>query len=87
VSALDRLAQEQFGKRVIHLAARWVLDRSPNTIALWGARHPAQLDPVQDVLSWKVDAGAMAEIDNIVARCVRTPIGPEFMAPPERAAA
>jgi aryl-alcohol dehydrogenase-like predicted oxidoreductase len=87
VSALDRFAQQQFGKRVIHLAARWVLDRSPNTIALWGARHPAQLDPVQDVLGWKIDAGAMAEIDEIVARHVRTPIGPEFMAPPERAAA
>jgi aryl-alcohol dehydrogenase-like predicted oxidoreductase len=87
VSALDRFAQEQFGKRVIHLAARWVLDRSANTIALWGARHPAQLDPVHDVMGWKIDAGAMAEIDQIVARHVRTPIGPEFMAPPERAAA
>ena len=29
VSALDRLAQERFGKRVIHLALRWVLDRAP----------------------------------------------------------
>ena len=87
VSAVDRFAQEQFGKRVIHLAARWVLDRSPNTLALWGARHPAQLDPVQDVLGWKIEAGAMADIDQIVARHVRAPIGPEFMAPPERAAA
>ena len=29
VSALDRLAQQRFGKRVIHLALRWVLDRRP----------------------------------------------------------
>jgi aryl-alcohol dehydrogenase-like predicted oxidoreductase len=87
VAALDRFAKECFGKRVIDLALRWVLDRSPNTIALWGARHPAQLDPVKDVLGWKIDADAMAEIDRIVARHVRTPIGPEFMAPPERAAA
>jgi len=42
---------------------------------------------VHDVMGWKIDAGAMAEIDQIVARHVRTPIGPEFMAPPERAAA
>ena len=42
VSALDRFAQKQFGKRVIHLAARWVLDRAPNTIALWGARSIAR---------------------------------------------
>jgi aryl-alcohol dehydrogenase-like predicted oxidoreductase len=87
VEALDRFAQEQFGKRVIHLALRWVLDRSPKAIALWGARHPGQLDPVTDVLGWKIDADAMAEIDKIVARHVRTPIGPEFMAPPQRAAA
>jgi aryl-alcohol dehydrogenase-like predicted oxidoreductase len=87
VSALDHFAQEKFGKRVIHLALRWVLDRSPNAIALWGARHPGQLDPVTDVLGWKIDADAKAEIDKIVARHVRTPIGPEFMAPPERLAA
>jgi hypothetical protein len=29
----------------------------------------------------------MAEIDRIVAQRVRTPIGPEFTAPPEQAAA
>lgn len=87
VSALDKFAQEHFNKRVIHLALRWVLDRAPNTIALWGARHPSQLDPARDVLGWKIDADAMAEIDRIVAQNVRTPIGPEFMAPPEQAAA
>ncbi len=87
VSALDRFARENFNKRVIHLALRWLLDRAPNTIALWGARHPRQLDPVGDVLGWKIDATAMAEIDRIVAEHVRTPIGPEFMAPPEQAAA
>jgi aryl-alcohol dehydrogenase-like predicted oxidoreductase len=87
VSALDRFAQQHFGKRVIHLALRWVLDRSPNTIALWGARHPAQLDPVGEVSGWKLDAAAMKAIDQIVDEHVRTPIGPEFMAPPERVAA
>ena len=87
VAALDRFAQSNFGKRVIHLALRWVLDRSPQTIALWGARHPGQLDPVRDVMGWTIDAVAMREIDRIVAEHVRTPIGPEFMAPPEQAAA
>jgi aryl-alcohol dehydrogenase-like predicted oxidoreductase len=72
---------------VIHLALRWVLDRAPNAIALWGARHPAQLDPVADVLGWSIDAAIMAEIDAILRRTIRTPIGPEFMAPPEQAAA
>jgi len=87
VAELDQLAKERFGKRVIHLALRWVLDRAPNTIALWGARHPGQLDPVSEVLGWTIGAEAMAEIDRILARTVRTPIGPEFMAPPEQVAA
>jgi aryl-alcohol dehydrogenase-like predicted oxidoreductase len=87
VSALDKFAQERFGKRVIHLALRWVLDRAPNTLALWGARRPDQLDPVQEVLGWTIDPQAMAEIDAILSRAIRTPLGPEFMAPPEQAAA
>ena len=87
VAALDRFAQERFGKRVIHLALRWVLDRAPNAIALWGARHPGQLDPVNDVLGWKIDAAAMKEIDRIVAQHVRTPLDPSLMAPPEQVAA
>ena len=30
---------------------RWVLDQGP-TIALWGARHSGQLDPITDVEGW-----------------------------------
>jgi aryl-alcohol dehydrogenase-like predicted oxidoreductase len=87
VAALDHFAQERFGKRVIHLALRWVLDRAPNAIALWGARHPAQLDPIADVLGWKIDETATTEIDRIVAQHVRVPLDPSFMAPPEQVAA
>lgn len=84
---LDAFARETYGKRVLHLAVRWVLDQQPLSIALWGARHPAQLDEAAGVMGWKLDAAAMAEIDRIVADCVRDPVGPEFMAPPARLAA
>lgn len=87
VSALDAFAQRHFGRSVLHLAVRWVLDRGPNTIALWGARRPSQLEAVDQVLGWHLDEPAMAEIDRIVAAHVRIPIGPEFMAPPAQAAA
>ncbi|HVX76208.1 MAG TPA: aldo/keto reductase [Bradyrhizobium sp.] len=82
VERLDDFAKRKFGKRVLHLAVRWVLDQQPLSIALWGARHPAQLDDVADVMGWKLDADALAEIDRIVADCVHDPVGPEFMAPP-----
>jgi aryl-alcohol dehydrogenase-like predicted oxidoreductase len=86
VERLDQLARRRFGKRVIHLAVRWMLDQGI-TSALWGARHPAQLQPIDDVNGWWLDAPAMAEIDRILAATISDPVGPEFMAPPARALA
>jgi aryl-alcohol dehydrogenase-like predicted oxidoreductase len=85
VGRLDRLAQ-RYGKRVIHLAVRWMLDQDITT-ALWGARHPGQLQPVDEVTGWSLDASAMAEIDRILRETITDPVGPEFMAPPERSVA
>ena len=56
-------------------------------IALWGARRADQLSPVSDVLGWKIDGQTMAEIDRILEETITDPVGPEFMAPPDRAAA
>jgi aryl-alcohol dehydrogenase-like predicted oxidoreductase len=82
VEKLDRLAQ-RFGKRVIHLAVRWMLDQGVTT-ALWGARRPDQLQPVNEVSGWRLDASAKAEIDEILRETIAKPVGPEFMAPPVR---
>ena len=87
VARLDEFARKNYGKRVLHLALRWVLDKQPLGVALWGARHPSQLDPVADVMGWKLDAAALSEIDAILAAAVHDPVGPEFMAPPARQAA
>lgn len=84
VDRLDRFALENFGRRVIHLAARWVLDQPGVGIALWGARRPEQLDPVEEVFGWSLDADALETIDRILAATVKDPVGPEFMAPPVR---
>jgi aryl-alcohol dehydrogenase-like predicted oxidoreductase len=83
VESLDRYARDHFGRGVLALAVRWVLDQG-DTIALWGARHPAQLDPVGDAMEWKLDDMAKRNIDEILLRTVRDPVGPEFMAPPSR---
>jgi aryl-alcohol dehydrogenase-like predicted oxidoreductase len=85
VDRLDDLAR-RFGKRVIHLAVRWMLDQGITT-ALWGARHPAQLQPVDQVSGWRLDAHAKEEIDRILAAIISDPVGPEFMAPPARSLA
>jgi aryl-alcohol dehydrogenase-like predicted oxidoreductase len=83
VAELERLAATRYGKRVIDLAVRWMLDQGITT-ALWGARHPEQLQPVNEVMGWSLDAAAKAEIDRILKDTVTDPVGPEFMAPPQR---
>ncbi len=87
VEKLDRFAQENYGRRVIHLALRWILDRQHSTIALWGARRPDQLAPIAGVTGWHIDSSAMAEIDRILSETIVDAVGPEFMAPPVELAA
>jgi hypothetical protein len=62
---------------------RWILDQGP-TIALWGARRPEQLDLIDEVSGWRIDAASRADIDIILNRCIKDPVSPEFMAPPTR---
>ena len=81
VARLAQFAKARYGKEVIHLALRWILDRAPVTIALWGARRPEQLAPIAGVMGWRLDEAALREIDDILAESIHTPVGPEFMAP------
>jgi aryl-alcohol dehydrogenase-like predicted oxidoreductase len=81
VDELKKLARERFGKSVLALALRWVLDQGP-TVALWGARRPNQLNPIGDIDGWHIDEASRREIDAILKRCIKDPVSPEFMAPP-----
>ena len=87
LSAVDRLAtlaRERFGKSVAELAVRWVLDRPGISIALWGAKNPAQLDAALGVMGWHLDAEALTTIDQIIAESITDPIGPEYLTPATR---
>ena len=83
VERLDEFAKRRYGRRVIHLAVRWMLDQGVTT-ALWGARHPHQLAPVAEVMGWSLDDAAKTEIEHVLRDTITDPIGPEFMAPPTR---
>jgi hypothetical protein len=54
---------------------------------LWGARHPDQLQPVDEVTGWWLDSPIKAEIDRTLRETITDPVGPEFMAPPARSVA
>jgi aryl-alcohol dehydrogenase-like predicted oxidoreductase len=84
VERLAALAKELYGKSVLELAVRWVLDRPGISAALWGARRPQQLDAVSGVMGWKLDATSMAEIGRIVEESVTDPVGPEYLTPKVR---
>jgi aryl-alcohol dehydrogenase-like predicted oxidoreductase len=83
-SGLDKFARENYGKRVIHLAVRWLLDQPGVGVALWGARRPEQLAPIREVIGWSLGKSDFAAIDAILRESIRNPVGPEFMAPPAR---
>ena len=84
VQRLDDLARKRYGKNVMDLAVRWALDTPGITAALWGARHPSELEAVKSVLDWNLDADTRSVIDQILRQTIADPIGPEFMAPPVR---
>ena len=83
VEELRQFAKLRFGKSVLALAVRWILDQGP-TIALWGARKPEQLAGLHDAFGWTLSAADLADIDAILACHVKDPVGPEFMAPRTR---
>lgn len=87
ITAVERLADfagKHYGKSVLELAARWVLDRPGVSVALWGARRHQQLDAITGVMGWMLDANAMTEIDRIVSESVTDPVGPEYLTPKVR---
>jgi aryl-alcohol dehydrogenase-like predicted oxidoreductase len=83
VGQLDQLARDRFHRSVIHLAVRWMLDQGISA-ALWGGRHPDQLEPVLGIAGWKLDAASLARIEDILSETITDPVGPEFMAPQQR---
>jgi len=78
---IDDLAKTKYGKRVIDLAVRWILDRHVE-VALWGGRHPAQMEALDGVSGWSLDEDSIRQIDSILESTITDPVGPEFMAPP-----
>jgi aryl-alcohol dehydrogenase-like predicted oxidoreductase len=85
VDALGRFARERYGKSVLALAIRWILDQGP-TVALWGARRPDQLTGVDAGFGWKLSEADLRDIDALLAQHITDPVGPDFMAPPARQA-
>src|SRR2546429_1293886 len=68
-------------KHVMDLAVRWVLDQPGITAALWGARHPAELEAVAGAVDRDPDADTRAAGGQNLRGAIAHPIGPHFIAP------
>ena len=68
---------------MIQLAVRWMLDQGIS-VALWGGRHPNQVDAALGVAGWSLNAQDRQRIERIVNAAITDPVGPEFMAPLRR---
>ena len=55
------------------------------SVALWGGRRPDQVEAALGVAGWSLSEVERDLIDRIVNKAVVDPVGPEFMAPPQRA--
>jgi len=83
VGRLEQWVKDKYNKTLVALAVRWSLDKGVN-VALWGARRPDELKPIQEVMGWKLSQDDFKEIDQIIAETIHDPIGLEFMSPPHR---
>ena len=82
VEMLDSFTRKNYGKRIIHLAVRWIMDQPGASIALWVARRPKQVEAGDGVKGWSIDKEARETIDTIIIETIKDPVPPEFMAPP-----
>ena len=83
VDKVAHFAESKYNKKIIHLAVRWILDQGSD-IALWGARRPDQLNPINELWGWSLNQQDIIIINNLINTTVSNPTGPEFMAPAEK---
>src|SRR5271167_4551622 len=69
VRQLDEFAQRRFGRQVIQLAVRWMLDQGIS-VALWGGRRPDQLEAALGVAGWSLQSADREQIEHIVNAAV-----------------
>ena len=87
LNAVDRIAsflKEKYNKTILPGAIRWILDQQGTGVALWGARQPAQIEPVDDVFGWHLNKEDFKQIDNILTESIPEPVKSDFMGPPTR---
>ncbi|NTU49114.1 MAG: general stress protein, partial [Syntrophobacteraceae bacterium] len=62
-------------------ALRWALQQPGVTTVIAGARTARQVEDNAGVSGWRINGEDLDAVEKILARHIKTPIGPEFMTP------
>ncbi len=83
VKAVDDLKKlaAGYGKTVAQFALRWALQQPGLTTIIAGARTASQVEDNAGVAGWEISASDLRKVEEILARNIKTPVGPEFMSP------
>ena len=83
VSAVREIGKiaSSYGKTPAQFALRWALQQPGVTCVIAGARTAAQAEDNAGIGGWTIAEEDLKRVDSILAKHIRNPIGPEFMAP------
>lgn len=80
VNAISKLASS-YGKSVAQFALRWALQQPGITTVIAGARTAAQVEENVGAANWQISDQHLADVQSILEKYIKNPIGPEFMTP------
>ncbi len=80
VNEFKRIASS-YGKTPAQFALRWTLQQPGVTCVIAGARTSAQVEDNAGISGWEISQEDLKKVDEILAKHIKTPVGPEFMAP------
>jgi aryl-alcohol dehydrogenase-like predicted oxidoreductase len=80
VNELKKLAARN-DKTMAQFALRWALQQPGVTTVIAGARTAQQVEDNAGVSGWQIDSKDMEKVEEILQKHIKTPVGPEFMAP------
>ncbi len=85
VAAADEIKKlaDSYGRTCAQFALRWAIQQPGITCVIAGARTKQQAEDNAGALGWTIKQDDLQKAEEILARHIREPLGPEFMAPPK----
>lgn len=80
VDELKKLAAK-YNKTMAQFALRWALQQPGVTTVIAGARTAQQVEDNAGVSGWLIEDRDLKKVEEILRKHIKTPVGPEFMAP------